>query len=228
MLHAQRSATAPRATNAAQQKQQDTDRVMYFGLVMLVIVNVFFVVIYMFAHRNDSANNAARLEASKRVRMGMRDDPTERCKMTTSEYTVRNGRAALRPNRRSEHVDRCAGRSDPIAGKVVSNVNAQCPFMAVVYDSGSKLDKSKPFDFVSNSILVTGRWEPRESAIIEDLPADSLFVDVGANLGTYMYMCNCVCVCVRACVRARVLTRICICRVALAAGAGSGPHGHRL
>jgi len=113
------------------------------------------------------------------ILQGMRDDPTERCKMTTSEYTVRNGQAALRPNRRSEHVQRCAGRSDPIGGKVVSTINAQCPFLAVVYDSGSKTDRSKPFDFVSNSIIVTGRWEPRESAIIEDLPADSLFVDVG-------------------------------------------------
>ena len=37
--------------------------------MLLVIVNVLFVVGYMFAHRNDSANAARRLEASKRVRM---------------------------------------------------------------------------------------------------------------------------------------------------------------
>ena len=54
--------------------------------------------------------------------------------------------------------------------------------MAVVYDSGSKRDSSKPFDYVSNSIIVTGKWEPRESAIIEDLPSDSLFVDIGGLL----------------------------------------------
>ena len=27
------------------------------------------------------------------------------------------------------------------------------------------------------------KWEPRESAIIEDLAAESLFVDIGANIG---------------------------------------------
>jgi len=35
----------------------------------------------------------------------------------------------------------------------------------------------------SASIRASGRWARRESAIIQDLPSDSLVVDVGANVG---------------------------------------------
>ena len=163
-------------------KPDEADNMLYIGLVLLILVNVCFFVGWSFLHRNDKANEARRIAQSAHVRAGMRDDPTERCKMTNEEYTVRNGAAALRPNRRSGHVQRCHGISDPIAMKVVGNVNAQCPFLAAVYDTGGKASKDS-VDIVSRSIAVTGRWEPRESAIIEDLPADSLFVDIGANVG---------------------------------------------
>lgn len=150
------------------------------GLMCLVAVNVVFVVGYAFAHRNDAASAARRVAASARTREGMRDDPTERCQMAAEHYTVRNGRAVLRPNRRADHIERCHQRS---AGMIAANLNAQCPFLAAVFDTVSKGDASRPFDVVSHAIKITGVWEPRESAIIEDLPRDSLFVDVGANLG---------------------------------------------
>lgn len=175
---------APVRSGAARvRKQDETDNMLYVGLVLLILVNVCFFVGWSFLHRNDKANVARRVSQSAHVRAGMRDDPTERCKMTNDEYTVRNGRAALRPNRRSGHVHRCQGMSDPVAAKVVGNVHAQCPFLAAVYDSGGKAEMDTTIDIVSRSIAVTGRWEPRESAIIEDLPTDSLVVDIGANVG---------------------------------------------
>jgi len=164
-------------------KRDETDNMMYIGLVLLIAVNVCFFVGWSFLHRQDQANAARRVSESARVRAGMRDDPTERCKMATDEYTVRNGQAVLRPNRRSAHVQRCRGVSDPVVAKIAGNTKAQCPFLAAVYDTGSNADKDSSIDIVSKSIAVTGRWEPRESAIIEDLPTDSLVVDIGANVG---------------------------------------------
>ena len=110
----------------------------HIGIALLVGVNVLFVLVYMYAHRHDSAIAAERAKFAKvrevsclflsltacvdvlvdtervlvivhahtLLTQGMRDDPIARCKRTTEEYTVRNGRATLRPNRRSQHIQR--------------------------------------------------------------------------------------------------------------------------
>lgn len=106
----------------------------------------------------------------------MNVDPLARCQMDKQEYTVRNGKAALRPNRRGHRQEECAGRSN---GLVVP-ATAECPFLIAVYRPQPDV-----YDIVSNAIRTQGFWEPRESGIIEDLPQESFFVDIGANIGWY-------------------------------------------
>ena len=60
--------TAPRACRARSRDAQDIPRAHNAGLVMIIIVNVLFGIGYTFAHRNDSAKAARRLEMSKRHR----------------------------------------------------------------------------------------------------------------------------------------------------------------
>mmetsp|Transcript_29700 Transcript_29700/g.43479 ORF Transcript_29700/g.43479 Transcript_29700/m.43479 type:complete len:188 (+) Transcript_29700:336-899(+) len=55
-------------------------------------------------------------------------------------------------------------------------------FLMAVYDTQVSA-RHKTIDGASASIRVTGRWARRESAQLNALPADSLFVDVGANVG---------------------------------------------
>eukprot|EP00961_Rhodomonas_salina_P231149 3122474-Rhodomonas_salina.3 len=92
----------------------------------------------------------------------MNVDPLARCQMDKQEYTVRNGKAALRPNRRGHRQEECAGRSN---GLVVP-ATAECPFLIAVYRPQPDV-----YDIVSNAIRTQGFWEPRESGIIEDLVA---------------------------------------------------------
>ena len=107
----------------------------------------------------------------------MESDPLSRCQMTKEEYTIRNGKAALRPNRRRHREEAC--QLQPQRHTVVP-ATAECPFLIAVYRPGAGV-----YDIVSNAIRVQGFWEPRESGIIEDLPQDSFFVDIGANIGWY-------------------------------------------
>mmetsp|Transcript_59569 Transcript_59569/g.122062 ORF Transcript_59569/g.122062 Transcript_59569/m.122062 type:complete len:383 (+) Transcript_59569:97-1245(+) len=102
-------------------------------------------------------------------------NPLARCQ-AASEYTIRNGKAALRPNRRSHHEEGCRGISPTNA--LVVPTTAECPFLMSVYRPSENV-----YDIVSNSIRIEGLWEPRESGIIEDLPENSFMVDIGANIG---------------------------------------------
>ncbi|EKX44524.1 hypothetical protein GUITHDRAFT_109643 [Guillardia theta CCMP2712] len=43
--------------------------------------------------------------------------------------------------------------------------------------------KDGTYDIVSNSVRLSGLWEPQESSIIQSLPRPSFFVDIGANIG---------------------------------------------
>lgn len=104
------------------------------------------------------------------------DDPISRCHLT-DDYTVRNGKAVLRYNRRSQREEECSHMASK-RGKVVAAVS-DCPFLVAVYDKVAGSER----DIVSSSISTSGFWEPRESGMIADLPRGSLIVDVGANLG---------------------------------------------
>lgn len=98
-----------------------------------------------------------------------------KCQMSKSDvYTARNGKVALRPNRRRILEDQCKG----ISNGLIVPASSDCPFLMVVYPF-----KDGTYDIVSNSVRLSGLWEPQESSIIQSLPRPSFFVDIGANIG---------------------------------------------
>lgn len=128
----------------------------------------------MGGHRNSPASN--HLHRPETDELAKMDDPIERCHLS-DDYTVRDGKAVLRYNRRSQREGECSHLA-PKRGKVVAAVS-DCPFLIAVYD---KVEGAE-VDIVSSSIRTSGFWEPRETGMIADLPQGSLVVDIGANLG---------------------------------------------
>jgi FkbM family methyltransferase len=129
--------------------------------------------IFVLGDHRSTSNHLHRPETDELAKM---DDPIERCHLT-DDYTVRDGKAVLRYNRRSQREEECSHLASE-RSKVVAAVS-DCPFLISVYDKVDGAD----VDIVSSGIRTSGFWEPRETGMIADLPQGSLVVDIGANIG---------------------------------------------
>ena len=129
--------------------------------------------IFILGDHRRASNHLHRPETDELAKLG---DPIESCHLT-DDYTVRDGKAVLRYNRRSQREEECSHLASK-RSKVVAAVS-NCPFLIAVYDKVEGAD----VDIVSSAIRMSGFWEPRETGMIADLPQGSLVVDIGANIG---------------------------------------------
>ena len=138
--------------------------------------------------------NAAHRADPVRTREQMMADWTARCKRDRSAFHIdtRSGSLSIEKSEKATAFDRCQRQPLGADGRRLrslvanaSSTSVECPFLMSVYDPEAR-GKHREFfqpDKASIAIRDTGAWLRRETALVQDLPSDSLIVDVGARLG---------------------------------------------